>query len=339
MRAQAPVAWAGMLKMADLHDLQTRVGHLERTFCESDDQHGDLLSGLRDGLSTVHDRLIQIKLENDRLAKENAQLKQIIEQLLGSIESKSRSAPHDMLKDLDLQLNALLRLSDDESAAVLGDPERLQASKSHGSDRDSDAPADVAAREPNGAYSNESSSLEEIQDRVRRLSEQLPEDDRQTDSPESSAAIRGPRPEPVERDEPVEPHGSSGSKALSSPASDEESQGAGGADNREKSVFHGPIEALAHKARSILPKKRMRFDAEVDYALGILRRLKGRNQPFSIEEVRELISCKFGLGLTSQHDAQIAACLTKQNDLKPNAKDGKSWKFKRARRAPVPPPP
>ncbi len=310
--------------MADLHDLQTRAGHLEKTFCESDDQHADLLNGLRDGLSTVRDRLIQMKLENDRLAQENAQLKQIIERLLGSIENKARSGPHDMLKDLDLQLNALLRLSDDESAAVLGDPERLQASKGHGSGRDGDAPADAAAREPSGAYSNESSSLEEIQDRVRRLSEYLPEDERQADSPESSAAIGGPRPEPAG------PHGSSGSKALASPASDEESPGAGRADKREKNVFNGPIEALAQKALSILPKKRLRFDAEVDYALGILRRLKGRNQPFSIEEVRDLISGKFGLGLTSLHDAQIAACLSKQDDLKPGAKDGKSWKFNRA---------
>ena len=316
--------------MADLHDLQTRAGHLEKTFCESDDQHGDLLNGLRDGLSIVRDRLIQMKLENDRLAQENAQLKQIIERLLGSIENKSRSGPHDMLKDLDLQLNALLRLSDNESAAVLGDLERLQASKSHGLNRDSDELEDVAAREPNGAYSNESSSLEETRDRVRRLSEQLPEDDRQTDLPESSAAIRRPRPEPVARDEPVEPHGTSGSKALSSPASDEESQGAGRADNRETNIFNRPIEALAHKARSVLPKRRLRFDAEVDYALRILRRLKGGNQPFSIEEVRDLISGKFGLGLTSQHDAQIAASLSKQNDVRPSAKDGKSWKFHRA---------
>jgi hypothetical protein len=271
-----------------------------------------------------------MKLENDRLTKENAQLKQIIEQLLGSIESKSRGALHDMLKDLDSQLNVLLRLSDGDSAAVLGDLERLQASKSRGSDRDRDAPADVAAREPKGAYSNESGSLEEIRDRVRMLSEQFPEDDRQTDSPEPGAAIGGPGPEPIERDEPVEPQGTSGHEALSSLASDEQSQGADRADSRERNIFNGPIEALAHKARRVLPKKRMRFDAEVDYTLSILRRIKGTNQPFSVEEVRNLISGKFGLGLTSQHDAQIAASLSKQDDLKPVAKDGKSWKFKRA---------
>ena len=336
-----------MLKTVDFHDLQTRAGHLERTFCESDDQHGDLLSRLRDGLSTVHDKLIQMKLENDRLAKENAQLKQIIEQLLESLESKSRSALHDMLKGLDVQLNALLRLSDDESAAVLGDLlndphvkeanlgglEQLQASQSHGADPASDEPADVLAREPDGASSNEPSSLEEIQNRMRNLSEQLPEDDRQTNSPISSTTIRESRPEPIEREEPVESHGTSGSKVLSSPVAGEERQGIGHPDDREKNIFNGPIEALVHKAHSVLPKKRMRFDAEVDYALGILRRLKGTNQPFSIEEVRELISGKFGLGLTSQHDAQIAASLSKQDNLMPNAKDGKSWKFKRARRA------
>jgi hypothetical protein len=316
--------------MANLHDLQSRAGQLERTICESDDQHGDLLGGLRDGLSTIRDRLIQLKIENDRLAEENTELKQIIEQLLGSVEGKSRNAMHDTLKDLDVQLNVLLRLSDDESAAALGDLERLAASTSHGADLHSDEPAGVVARETNSASSNEPSSLEEIQDRVRRLSEQFPEDHRQANSPISSAAIRDPSPEPIEREEPVEPHGTSTSMVLPSPASDEDRQGICGPDDREKNIFNRPIEALAHKARRVLPKTRMRFDAEVDYAVSILRRLKGGNQPFSIEEVRDLISGKFGLGLTSQHDAQIAASLSKQDDLKQNAKDGKSWKFKRA---------
>jgi hypothetical protein len=271
-----------------------------------------------------------MKLENDRLAKENTQLKQIIEQLLESLESKSSSAQHDMLKDLDSQLNVLLRLSDDDSAAVLGDLERLQASQSRGADRASDELADVAAREPKGASSNEPSSLEEIQDRVRRLSEQLPDDGRQPDSSISSAAIRGPSPEPIEQEESVEPHGTPSAEAPWSPVSDEDRQGVGDPDDRERNIFNGPIEALAHKARSVLPKKRMRFDAEVDYTLSILRRIKGTNQPFSVEEVRNLISGKFGLELTSQHDAQIAASLSKRDDLRPDAKDGKSWKFKRA---------
>ncbi len=74
----------------------------------------------------------------------------------------------------------------------------------------------------------------------------------------------------------------------------------------------------------------MRFYAEVDYALGILRRIKGRDQLFVVEEVRNLINGKFALELTSQDDAQIAASISKQDDLSPSAKDGKSWKFHRA---------
>jgi hypothetical protein len=71
----------------------------------------------------------------------------------------------------------------------------------------------------------------------------------------------------------------------------------------------------------------MRFCAEVDYALGILRRIRGRDQPFPVEEVRNLINGKFSLELTSQDDAQIAANLSKQDDVTPSAKGGKMWKF------------
>ena len=74
----------------------------------------------------------------------------------------------------------------------------------------------------------------------------------------------------------------------------------------------------------------MRFYAEVDYALGILRRIKSRDQLFSVEEVRNLINGKFALELTSQDEAQIAANLSKQDDVSPSAKGGKIWKFHRA---------
>jgi hypothetical protein len=100
-----------------------------------------------------------------------------------------------------------------------------------------------------------------------------------------------------------------------------------GSDTRERRASHGPIEAFAHKPRSALPKTRMRFSAEVDYALGILRRIRGQKQFFSVEEVRNLINGKFLLELTGQDDAQIAAILSNQNDVRPSAKSGKNWKF------------
>ncbi len=71
----------------------------------------------------------------------------------------------------------------------------------------------------------------------------------------------------------------------------------------------------------------MRFDAEVEYALGVLQQMIRGDRFFSVEEVRGLIKGKFDLGLTTQHDGQIAANLSKPNNVTPTAKRGTTWKF------------
>ncbi len=313
--------------MTNLHDLQTRASEVEKAVGESNDQKGDLLAGIRDGLSAVRDRLIHMKIENDRLVDENARLKQVIVELLESLENRSKDPLHDELRDLDSQLSVLLELSGADSTAGLGDLETgsLGASKSEGVDDDADEPAGALSPDANGASPNELSSLEYIEKRVRKLSEHLAGDDKQT-----KARIGDPAtcdPEPIKQEEPAEHGVTSTSESPLSLALDKTKQALSGPDTRERRAFHGPIEALAHKARSVLPKTYMRFYAEVDYALGILRRVKGRDQSFSVEEVRNLINGKFALELTSQDDAQIAANLSKQDDVRPSVKGGKSWKF------------
>ena len=52
-----------VLKITGLHDLQTRAGEVEKAVGESNDQKGDLLAGIRDGLSAVRDRPIHMKIE------------------------------------------------------------------------------------------------------------------------------------------------------------------------------------------------------------------------------------------------------------------------------------
>jgi hypothetical protein len=80
-------------------------------------------------------------------------------------------------------------------------------------------------------------------------------------------------------------------------------------------AFDRPIKALAEKAQNVLPQARLRFDAEINYALTILRRIRGGRQSFSIEEVRELINGKFGLRLTARDDLQLSASLANQANL------------------------
>ena len=80
----------------------------------------------------------------------------------------------------------------------------------------------------------------------------------------------------------------------------------------------------------MLPKTHLRFDAETGYALGILRRIKGSHQPFSAEEVRELINGKFGLTLTRRDDAQLSTSLDNQDGVARDPQSGPgtlSWRF------------
>ena len=327
MQTRVAIRRVRVLKVTDLHKLQTRASEIEEAISESNGQQGDLLDGIRDGLSTTHDRLSHMKIENARLVDENARLKQVIVDLLESLENKSKDPSHDKLRDLNSQLKVLLELSGADSGAVLGNSEAgsLGAPERNGVDDDTDEPAGALSLDANGTSLNGLGSLEYLEKRARKLSEHLAGDDKQKKARISNPAIRNL--EPIAQEEPAEHGVTSTSESPLSLALDKAKQAPSGPDSRQRRHFHGPIEALAHKPRSVLSKKYMRFCAEVDYALGILRRIRGRDQPFSVEEVRNLINGKFSLELTSQDDAQIAANLSKPDDVTPSAKGGKMWKF------------
>jgi hypothetical protein len=95
----------------------------------------------------------------------------------------------------------------------------------------------------------------------------------------------------------------------------------------ERKAFDRLIQTSADTVRRVLPKTRMRFDAEVEYALGVLHQMIRGNRFFSVEEVRGLINGKFDLDLTAQHDRQIAANLSKRDNVTSTEKRGTTWKF------------
>lgn len=282
--------------MTELHDLQARAGHLEREIGETGDQHSSLLSDLETGMSAVRDHLIQAKSENDRLTRENAELKRIAEKLLGTCENKPVTSFGDKLAELDGQLHGLLKLTGNEAGGTEAGDVESQNSKSQNSKSES-------------ARSDIFGPIGEIRDRVRALTGQLlaplapeigPKPARNAPKPAPAAMGAPPRPSPRHHER----------RGRGSPRS-----------------FDRPIRALAEKAQNVLPKVRLRFDAEADYALTILRRIKGNRLPFSIEEVRELINGKFGLSLTNRDDAQLSASMCNQNGVTRGARKGQSWRF------------
>jgi hypothetical protein len=293
--------------MSDLHDLQARAGDFERAIAETKDQPGSLLSGLESGLNQLRERLVGATAANDRLLRENTELRAIVEQLLGALENKPAETLHDKLAALDGQIHGLLELSGVQAPGN-GTP--------------------VAAGDDNGASSkcrSEADSdsgggpFEEIRDRMRALSSQLLAPASASVTPEApgSAAARDPEP-------PSRPFIDAFPKSLPDRHARRESD--------TPSAFERPIRALTEKAQSVLPKVRHRFDAETDYALSILRRLRGGRQAFGIEEVRELINGKFGLTLTDRDDAQLSASLANQEGLTRgpgggNSNNAPSWRF------------
>ena len=314
--------------MTDFQDLQTRADQVEQAICELDDEHRDLLNSLQNGLNIAREKLIRKKFEIDRLAEENKKLRQLIEGLLDSVESKPKNALHDRLKDLDVQLNVLLEISEDETALgqVWEDP--AKTSQSNNADGGSDEPADIVAPEPSGSLLGESSSLHDIETRVRDLSCKLTECVENTKNSPREPEPQRPEPEPIDQEQPGEPYSSYTSENQVVRAPVKETHAVRHADNRdERKAFDRLIETAADTVRRVLPKTRMRFDAEVEYALGVLQQMIRGNRFFSVEEVRGLINGKFGLDLTAQHDGQIAANLSKRDNVTPTAKQGTTWKF------------
>lgn len=304
--------------MSDLHDLQARAGDVERAITDTDDRHGSLLSGLEKGLGQLRERLLGATAANDRLTRENSELRAITRQLLGTLENKPAEALHDKLAALGGQLHGLLELSGVPAPAN-------QTPVAAGAD--GGAPVKAAAE---STAASEGGAFEEIRARVRALSSQL-----LAPATPPVAPSAGPSPGTTAQ----------GSRRPRSPASIQVPAAAAppkpapGRPARRHlgspRAFDRPLRALAEKAQSVLPKVRLRFDAETDYALAILRRIRGGRQPFGIEEVRELINGKFGLSLTDRDDAQLSASLAKQDGLTrgPGGAPGgdkvaaQSWRF------------
>ncbi len=318
--------------MPDFQDLQARAGQIEQAICELDDEHGDLLNSLQNGLNIAREKLIRKKFEIDRLAEENKKLRQLIEGLLDSVESKPKNALHDRLKDLDVQLSVLLEISEDETALGQVGEGPAQASQSNNADGGSDDPADIVAPEPNGSLLAGPSSLHDIETRVRdlscKLTGKLTECVENTKNLPHEPEPHRPEPEPIDQEQRDEPYGSSTweNQVIRAPVG--EKHAVRHADNRdERKAFDRLIETSVATVRRVLPKTRMRFDAEVEYALGVLQQMIRGDRFFSVEEVRGLINGKFDLGLTARHDGQIATNLSKRDNVTPTAKRGTTWKF------------
>jgi len=295
--------------MSDLHDLQARAGDFERAIAETEDRHGSLLSGLENGLNQLRERLVGATAANDRLRCENTELKAIVEQLLGALENKPAETLHDKLAALDGQIHGLLELSGVQ-APVNGTP--VAVGEDRGASSKGRSETDSGSDSGGGPF-------EDIRDRMRALSSQLLAPALESVAAEApeSAADRKPSPTPAPSLDAF-PNSPPDRRARREP--------------EPPGVFDRPIRALAEKAQSVLPKVRLRFDAETDYALSILRRLRGGRQWFGIEEVRELINGKFGLTLTDCDDAQLSASLANQEGLTRgpsggNSNNAPSWRF------------
>ena len=292
----------GVPAMSDIPELQARAGELERAIAETDDQHGSLLSGLERGLSQLRERLVGATAANDRLARENAELTAIAEQLLGRLENQPAETLHDKLAALDGQLSGLLELSGVQAPAngtpVNGTPV-VAADDGGTAPKGARAAASESASEdaPEDDSDHGGGPFEEIRERMRSLSSHLL-------APSASALADGP----AQSSAPIRP-------STAGPPPKPAPEGDARRDPGSPRAFDRPIRALADKAQSVLPKVRLRFDAETNYALAILRRIRGGRQPFGIEEVRELINGKFGLSLTDRDDVQLSASLANQDGL------------------------
>ncbi len=166
--------------MSNLHDLQVRAADLDRSIADTGDQHGSLLNGLESGLRELRQRLTEAKAANDRLARENVELKSIVEQLLGRLETKPADSLHDKLAALDGQLYGLLEISSGQTSAD-GSPEieapvsatPVAADENGRAEGGGARDGEVEGSGAEGSGAEGGGSFEDIHERMRSLSDQL----------------------------------------------------------------------------------------------------------------------------------------------------------------------
>lgn len=309
--------------MSDKEELHSRVGQFEQALSAFDSKQKALLHRLQDGLGLARQKLVERKLEIERLKRENRELRQIIDRLLQSVEEQSKDAMGEQLGALDRELASLMALADDEAASA-GEP---AGSVPDGrNEPDGDAPAAEAAEavdiEADADDDELTSTFSDIQRRIQDLAEQFPKDELSAEA--SAPAVADPAvPAAAPTVEPTASASSAAAGAEATPAAAAPSQPAPSqpAPSYRSAARPAPAPAKSHSSA------RGPLDAEVGYALSVLRQMRRSDKLFSIEDIRGLINGKFGLDLTAHQDSQIRASLSRRDGVYPNPKNENFWRF------------
>jgi hypothetical protein len=110
----------------NISELQRRIGDVEQRVARSGQASSDYLRQLQERLAVVQDRLVRRNAEVeskqqeiDHLTHENTELRTLLDRLIGVIEREADSGVDGELKDLDIQVDALVELAGDASGPAV----------------------------------------------------------------------------------------------------------------------------------------------------------------------------------------------------------------------------
>jgi len=309
--------------MSDKEELHSRVGQFEQALSAFDSKQKALLHRLQDGLGLARQKLVERKLEIERLKRENRELRQIIDRLLQSVEEQSKDAMGEQLGALDRELASLMALADDEAVAASEPASSVPAARDGpGGDAPSAEPAAEVDIEADADDDELTSTFSDIQRRIQDLAEQFPKDEISAEAlvpavAEPAEPAAAPAVEGTASAVPAAT-GAERPPAAATPSHPAPSQAA---SSYRPAARPAPAPAKSYS------NARGPLDAEVGYALSVLRQMRRSDKLFSIEDIRGLINGKFGLELTAQQDSQIRASLSRRDGVYPNPKNENFWRF------------
>lgn len=350
--------------MFDSEDLHGRVGQFEQAISAFDSKQKLLLERLQDGLALAREKLVERKHEVERLKRENLELRQIIDRLLESIEDRSKDAMGAQLGALDRELDSLMALAEEESpsVAVAAAPSTPASSVERAPASPDSAPTFAEASSASSDDDELASAFSDIERRIQELARHFPTGASDEDAGDAAQA-EAPAAPPSAPVETVEPEAAVAPSKLSANPPEPEAAAAPPLAPAQSPEPEAPVAppptaepemaaapppapkakpvrtAAAPEYRSsprpqsrpqpakAYAKTRGPLDAEVGYALSVLRQMRRSDKLFSIDDVRELINGKFGLDLTAHQDSQIRACLSRRDGVYPNPKNDSFWRF------------